>query len=503
MTSIIDVLDDPALLGPYFAGSSWARWRAVLKACQAEPPSSDEEVRLFHEVAERDWPTEPVDELIAIIGRSGGKNAAASALAVHAALNVDPHRLRPGEYPAIFCFACDRRQASITKNYITALFEEVPLLAAMVAENTSDGLLLKNRAEIIIGTANHYAARGRTIAAAIMDEACFWRGEESASPDIEVDASLSPGLARHPGSLKIIISSAYTRDGLVYERYKHHYGHDTPGVLCVIGATRVFNPSFPQAIIERELAKDYPRFAAEYLSIWRDDLAGFVTRPVLEALVDPLVQEREPDRRYTYFAFSDDAGGSQTAKDASTISIAHRDPATDRIVQDVLRVWQPPFNSAQVMAEKAALAKSFGLSMITGDNWGAGLTEAIYKSHGITYEKCAAKSALYSDFLTLVNSGRPLLLNNPLMISQFCALERRISFGSRTETIDHPSRDNFHDDLANATAGSIVIAAGQRDVLREWREAFGDPPPAPPVPVAAAAVAPVVHVALFETAQRG
>jgi len=375
------------------------------------------------------------------------------------ALAVPPPRLRPGEYPAIFCFATDRRQAAITKNYVTALFEEIPLLAAMVAENTADGLLLKNRAEIIIGTANHRAPRGRTIAAAVLDEACFWRGEESASPDVEVDAALSPGLARHPGSLKILISSAYTRDGLLYDRFTQNYGRDTPGILCVSGTTRQFNPSFPESVITRELAKDYPRYAAEYLSIWRDDLAGFIARPVLEALVDPLVQERAYDRRYRYHAYSDDAGG--LSQDASTFSIAHHDPATDRIVQDVLRVWQPPFNSEKVMAEKAEIAKSFRLNKISGDNWGAGLSVAIYSSHGITYAKVPPKSAIYLDFLTLANSGRPLLLNHPLMISQFCALERRISFGSRTETIDHPNRDNFHDDVANATAGAICLAAGR------------------------------------------
>ena len=460
-TSIVDVITDKNLLGPYFEGPSWDRWKAVLKACHAVPPSSPAEEELFHEVAERDWPTEPVDELDAVVGRGGGKNVAAAALATHAALNVDPDRLFPGEYPAVFCFATDRRQAAITKNYITALFEQVPLLAAMVAGNTADGLLLKNRAEIVVCTANHRAPRGRTVACAILDEVCFWPGEESASPDIEVDAALSPGLARYPGSLKILISSAYTRDGLLYERFTQNYGRNSPGILAVSGTTRQFNPSFPEAVIERELAKDYPRYAAEYLSIWRDDLAGFVARPVLEALVDPLVREREFDPRCSYIAFSDDAGGSLSAKDSSTFSIAHRDPVTDRIVQDVLRVWAPPFNSAEVMAQKAALAKSFRLNKIHGDNWGAGLVETIYKSFGIIYEKTAPKSGLYLDFLTLVNSGRPLLLNNPLMITQFCALERRISFGSRTETIDHPQRDNFHDDAANATAGAIVLAAGK------------------------------------------
>jgi hypothetical protein len=473
VTSIADIIGDPHLLGPYFAGPSWARWRAVLKACRGIPPADKRERALFAEVAGgRRWPTAPVDELIAVAGRGGGKNSAASALAVDAALKVDPHRCRPGEYPAIFCFATDRRQAAITRNYITALFDEVPLLNAMVAERTAEGLLLKNRAEIVVCTANHRAPRGRTIAAAILDEACFWRGEESASPDIEVDTALTPGLARHEGSLKILISSAYTRDGLLYERFTANYGRDAPDILCVLGTTREFNPNFPQATVDRELAKDYPRFAAEFLSVWRDDLASFIARPVLEALLDKGVTEREYDPRYAYVAFSDDAGGSLSAKDASTFSIAHHDPETDRIVQDVLRVWQPPFNAAQVMAEKAAIARAFRLSTINGDNWGAGLTETIYRGHGITYEKCPPKSALYLDFLSLANSGKPLLLDDPVTVSQFCALERRIGFGSRTETIDHPQRDNFHDDVANVTAGAVVMAASEPGVMRISEEAL-------------------------------
>jgi hypothetical protein len=462
MITISDTITNPDLLGPYFEGESWARWRAVLKASRGEPPSSDEEFKLFYEVAERAWPTEPVDEIVAVIGRGGGKNSAMSALVVNAAINVDPTtlRLRPGEKAAVFCFATDRRQAAISKNYVVALFEVVPLLANLAAETTAEGLILKNGVEITICTANHRAPRGRSIAAAILDEACFWRGEESASPDVEVDAAVSPGLARVRGSIKILISSAYTRDGLLYDRYTQHYGRESPGILCVSGTTRQFNPLFPEAVVERELRKDYPRYAAEFLSIWRDDLAGFVSRPVLEALVDPLVRERPYDPRYHYVAFTDDAGGG--GKDSSTFCVAHKDLATGRIVQDVLKIWPPPFNSAEVIAAKAAIAKEYRVLTVQGDAWGAGLTEATYKRNGIGYRKDQPKSALYADFLALVNSGLPLLLNEPQMIRQFCALERRISFGSRTETIDHPQRDNFHDDAANVTAGAIVAAAAKR-----------------------------------------
>ena len=39
---ISDLMDNPKLLGPYFAGPSWDTWRAVLKASFAEKMSAAE-----------------------------------------------------------------------------------------------------------------------------------------------------------------------------------------------------------------------------------------------------------------------------------------------------------------------------------------------------------------------------------------------------------------------------------------------------------------------------
>jgi hypothetical protein len=41
-------------------------------------------------------------------------------------------------------------------------------------------------------------------------------------------APLSPGLARVPGSMKILISSVHKRSGLLYQRYRDFYGKERP-----------------------------------------------------------------------------------------------------------------------------------------------------------------------------------------------------------------------------------------------------------------------------------
>jgi hypothetical protein len=66
-----------------------------------------------------------------------------------------------------------------------------------------------------------------------LDEVAFFRDENFASPDIEVDAALSAGLARVPGSMKILISSVHKRSGLLYQRYRDFYGKNNDDILLV------------------------------------------------------------------------------------------------------------------------------------------------------------------------------------------------------------------------------------------------------------------------------
>jgi hypothetical protein len=40
--SVSDVMNNKALLGPFFAGESWAVWRSVIKAMSAERMSAAE-----------------------------------------------------------------------------------------------------------------------------------------------------------------------------------------------------------------------------------------------------------------------------------------------------------------------------------------------------------------------------------------------------------------------------------------------------------------------------
>jgi hypothetical protein len=292
--SIDEALTDPELFEPWFAGETWDGWRAVLKAAYALPMTGDE-VDFFRSVAERDPPKRRVRELWCVVGRRGGKDSVASVIAAHSAALFDQgHRLRPGERALVMCLAVDRDQAKIVMNYTKSYFEDVELLKSLLAKKpTATGFELTNSVDVVISTNSFRSVRGRPILCAILDETAFWRDETSANPDEETYKALKPALASIPGSIIIGISSPYRKSGLLYRKFKDHYGRDGD-ILVIRAPTRTLNPLIDQAIIDEAMADDPAAARAEWGAEFRDDIAGFADIALIEAAVDYGVTVRPP-----------------------------------------------------------------------------------------------------------------------------------------------------------------------------------------------------------------
>jgi hypothetical protein len=68
------------------------------------------------------------------------------------------------------------------------------------------------------------------------------------------------------------------------------------------------------------------------------------------------------------------------------------------------------------------------------------------------------KSDIYLTALPLLNSRRVELLDNPRLVNQLCALERRTARGGK-DSVDHSP--GAHDDIVNAALGALTIAAAR------------------------------------------
>jgi hypothetical protein len=428
--------------------------RAILKATYAEPLTPDE-LAAFRAVAgDRNPPQRPVRELWVIAGRRSGKDSIASAIATTVALGDHRRHLRPGERAAVMCLAVDREQARIVHRYIAGYFREVPLLQPLVARENDDGLELTNSVEIVVATNSFRAVRGRTILCAIFDECAFWRDQDSANPDHEVYQAVLPGLVTLPGALLVGITTSYRRSGLAFEKWHKHFGQPDDDVLVVYGPSTAFNPTLPRSVIDAALARDPEAAAAEWLSEWRSDLSDFLDRALVAAAVDAGIVVRPPQPGIAYVAFADPSGGRG---DAFTAAIAHTE--SNAAVLDALYERRAPFDPSVVVAEIAELLRSYGVADIVGDKYAAQWVVEGFAKEGIAYRQSERdRSAIYLDALPLFTAGRARLLENTRLVHQLVSLERRTSRIGR-DRVDYPP--GGADDLANAAAGALVLAAAE------------------------------------------
>jgi hypothetical protein len=292
------------------------------------------------------------------------------------------------------------------------------------------------------------------------DEIAFWESsEEAANPDVEILRGLRPAMATIPNAIFLGASSRYARRGALWEAYRDHYGK--PGGSLVWAADTVtMHPSIDRGFIAAEYAKDPTAAAAEYGLEWRSDVAEFIQRERVEALVVAGRYELPYVPGTRYHAFFDAAGGS--GEDSMTLGIAHRDPRTTNGVLDLLRERRPPFDPETVVEEFAADVKAYRVQAVHGDRYAGDWPGSQFRKRGVGYranEKTA--SDFYREALPLLNGGKVELLDDKRFIGQVCNLERKVSRLGK-DTISHPPRQ--HDDLANVGLGALVLAAGSRGV---------------------------------------
>jgi hypothetical protein len=451
--NIIQAIEDEALFANWFRDpSTWAAWRAFLRAAFGLPMTAPE-LQLYRASTGRaDAPTEPCTEIWLAIGRRGGKSFVLALIAVFLACFKDyrPY-LQPGERATIIVIAADRRQARTILRYVRGLLTNVPMLARMIERETSDGFDLSNSVTIEVGAASFRSVRGYTLAAALGDEIAFWRTDGAAEPDYEILDALRPGLVTIPGAMLLLASSPYSRRGALHDSHVRYHGKDGP-VLFWKASTRTMNPSVPQSVVNAAMERDPESARAEWLGEFRNDISAFVPREVVQACVDAGERERPYVPGSGYCAFVDPSGGSS---DSMTLAIGHRE-FDDTIIVDLVREIPAPFDPESAVDEFCQVLASYDVHDITGDRYAGQWSAQAFEKRGIRYiHSELPKSGLYLDLLPALMSGGIRLVDNSRLVNQLANLERRTSRGGK-DSIDHPPSGK--DDVANVVAGVAHVA---------------------------------------------
>ncbi len=446
------------------SGGDWTPWRAFLAALYGLP-MTPAELGIFRPCTGRQSPpTRQATEAWMICGRRARKSATAAVLAAFVAAYRDHSKYTaPGEAARIPILSRTKAEAQQIKRFVDAIFK-TPALAWMVKDSSGEIVKIQHDpkhpgVEIMVKAATIMAGRSYATPLAELDEVAFFRSDESVNPDMEIVAGIKPGMTTVPGAILLGASSPYARRGLLWAKYKEHFGKESSSVLVWKAPTLVMYPGDAQVALHvaNEYKADPVSAEAEYGANFRKDVEQFIPEEIVDVIT--VVGRKEiafvPGRQCV--AFTDPSGGTS---DSFTLAIAHWEPANaeraDYVVLDALLEAHAPFEPSEVVKEFAAVLKGYGLTDVEGDSYAGEWPREAFRKHGITYHPADySKREIYKNTLPLMTSGRVELLDMPRLKAQLVGLDRRSASGG--DIIDH--QPGQKDDFANAACGALFRAS--------------------------------------------
>ncbi len=138
-----------------------------------------------------------------------------------------------------------------------------------------------------------------------------------------------------------------------------------------------------------------------------------------------------------------------------TLAVAHRD-AAGKADLDCLREARPPVSPEAVVERFVADLARYRIGTVAGDNYAKDWPQEQFRKRVVRYEVSArARSDIYLALLPMINARTVELLDDPKLLAQLTALERRTTRTGK-DAIDHGP--GGHDDVINAAAGALVLA---------------------------------------------
>lgn len=346
MTTILDDLRDPALLGalPAFRNlTTWARWFVLLKAVYGLPLDADE-LEEFRRHTGREQPRpDGYPETVCITGRQSGKSTVAAAVCAFEAVTST----QAGTFALLV--AQDERNARRTlfRGAIEP-FQFVPVFAREVSKATESTLELASGVSLACYPCRPAAVRGIRACVAVVDELAFFTTSEGRPMDREMLRAVRPCLAMTGGKL-LILSSPYSQSGALWDLHRQHHGREDSTLVWTASAPEM-NPTLPSDYLERMAQDDPEAYRSEVLGEFRAGVSSLFDSGLLDAVTDAGVAERLPQEGRRYAGHFDASGGRT---DAAALAVAHRDG--DLVILDVLRHWPSPHNPEAVIAEAAGI----------------------------------------------------------------------------------------------------------------------------------------------------
>lgn len=250
-----------------------AQW-VLVRVCfdDADPENLTEAdqaiaLELFGDV--RRFPPGSRHVLALLKGARIGGSWLASLFVLYLGLTCRLSGLAAGEVAFGIIVCPDMRLAAQAFRYVAGAIDSTPTIARLVVSRTTDSITLRRpdghliTIECLPASRGGAATRGRTLFAALLDEASFFRDADSGQVnDLEVYRSIVVRVL--PGGKVLVVSTAWLESGLLHELIHTNHGHPVTAVACLAPTLTMRDDERIRTIVEEERQRDPDNAAREF-----------------------------------------------------------------------------------------------------------------------------------------------------------------------------------------------------------------------------------------------
>ena len=301
-------------------------------------------------------------QLVARVGRRGGKSSTISRVAVAEILTCR-HKVPPGDTGVVAVVSVDRREASDRIKTIHAILDAL----AIPNKPKADGIELPDRPYgIAIRTGSIAGVSGFTCICGLGDEVSKWKDSDTGvNPAEQVLSSWRPTMATMPLAKMFMVSSPMGNDDAHARSFDEGA---TTRQMIAYAPTWVANPSLTQADLERD-EPNRRYFRREYEAIPSPEIEGsLLTAAEIERATVPDAM-RVPEVRQEYIAALDTGSRSQVW--SLIIATSRWAGPRDRVAVVLAHSWEGTQetrpDAADVLREVGAVLRAYGIHGVRVD----------------------------------------------------------------------------------------------------------------------------------------
>jgi hypothetical protein len=309
------------------------------------------------------------------------------------------------------------------------------------------------------------SVRGRSLVGAVLDEAAFFLDENFVVADRAIFNAVTPRVVR--GGQCLVISTPWSRGGLLFELFDEGFGRQGAGVLVAHGGTLLMRDGDPSiaAVVEREAARDPENAEREYGAAFTDLSSSLLASEDVDACRERGSTGR-PRAPEVVYQCTLDVG---LRRDRTCVMVTHVEahlregaPPSRRLVVDAVDLLVPkllaPVTLDDVEAAVVRLASAYGVLQAHGDIHYSDAIGPRLRERGIKFVEMAmspsAQETRAKTLAALFSDRAVRIPDHAVLIGELKDLRVERHAGGRV-SVGAPGGSRRHDDAADA----LLLAA--------------------------------------------